>query len=135
MPGYDRHESLPVLLILFQTSSSKMNLFIFLINFRNGLELPTSCHFWPIYKIMKDEDTSSLKKGTGESECIMECSTYFNGKMAPDDLNINELPENEITEWYVILEIRIKGQRIGQKSEWKDSSYHLTLLLSQLAVN
>ncbi|CAG9535941.1 unnamed protein product [Cercopithifilaria johnstoni] len=66
---------------------------------RSGLELPTSCHFWPIYKVKKEEDFSILKnRRTEESECITECFTYFNGKAAPDDLNTDELSENEIVE-------------------------------------
>uniref|UniRef100_A0A8R1TMH5 G patch domain-containing protein 11 n=1 Tax=Onchocerca volvulus TaxID=6282 RepID=A0A8R1TMH5_ONCVO len=64
---------------------------------RNGLEVPTSYHFWPIYKIMKEEDTSLVKKRRiEESESITESFIYFNGKTAPDDLEIGELPENEI---------------------------------------
>ncbi|KAL3986325.1 hypothetical protein ACH3XW_42285 [Acanthocheilonema viteae] len=66
---------------------------------RSGLELPTSCYFWPIYRIKKEEDSSPLmKRRTAEAECITECFTYFNGKVAPDDLNADELSENEIVE-------------------------------------
>uniref|UniRef100_A0A0R3S354 G patch domain-containing protein 11 n=1 Tax=Elaeophora elaphi TaxID=1147741 RepID=A0A0R3S354_9BILA len=66
---------------------------------RNDLELPTSSYFWPIYKTKKEEDTSSLKRRrTEESESTAECFTYFNGKVASDDLNIDELSENEITD-------------------------------------
>ncbi|VDK78173.1 unnamed protein product [Litomosoides sigmodontis] len=65
---------------------------------RNGLELPISSHFWPVYKVKNEEDSSSKKKRTEESECITECFTYFNGKVAPVDLNIDELSENEIAE-------------------------------------
>ncbi|VDO60382.1 unnamed protein product [Onchocerca flexuosa] len=72
---------------------------------RNGLEVPTSHHFWPIYKVMKEEETSLVKKRRiEESESITESFTYFNGKIAPDDLEIDELSENEITELYVIFE-------------------------------
>ncbi|EFO27552.1 G-patch domain-containing protein [Loa loa] len=71
---------------------------------RSGLELPTSSHFWPIYKVSKEDNTPSLKKTRiEESTCITECFTYFNGKVAPDDLNTNELLENEITEWLIAL--------------------------------
>ncbi|MCP9260639.1 CWF19-like protein 1 [Dirofilaria immitis] len=68
---------------------------------KNGLELPTSNHFWPIYKVMKEDTFSLKKKRIEESECITECFMYYNGKMAPDDLKIDELPENEINEWHV----------------------------------
>ncbi|KAM3716303.1 G patch domain-containing protein [Dirofilaria immitis] len=70
---------------------------------RNGLELPTSNHFWPIYKVMKEDTFSLKKKRIEESECITECFMYYNGKMAPDDLKIDELPENEINEWLIEL--------------------------------
>uniref|UniRef100_A0A915PNV1 G patch domain-containing protein 11 n=1 Tax=Setaria digitata TaxID=48799 RepID=A0A915PNV1_9BILA len=66
---------------------------------RNGLELPTSYHFWPIYRLKNDEDPFLLKRRrTEESEYVAEAFIYFNGKMAPDDLKVEELPRNEIIE-------------------------------------
>ncbi|VIO99323.1 G-patch domain containing protein [Brugia malayi] len=76
---------------------------------RNGLELPTSSHFWPVYKVMKEDDISLKTRKNEESECITECFTYFNGNMAPNDLNIDELPENEITEWLMELTIYLRA--------------------------
>lgn len=81
-----------------------LQFFFFFVNFRNGLELPVSSHFWPIYKVTEEDDVSSSKKRRiEESECTTESFTYFNGKAAPDDLNIDELPKDNITEWYSML--------------------------------
>lgn len=58
---------------------------------------------------MKEDDISLKTRKNEESECITECFTYFNGNMAPNDLNIDELPENEITEWLMELTIYLRA--------------------------
>lgn len=72
--------------------------------FRNGFELPADPHFWPIYKEgVEEEQNPSKRTRLVDEEHDDFIFKYPNGKFAPAEIQLNELPENDLIDRYVTL--------------------------------
>ncbi|VDM46491.1 unnamed protein product [Toxocara canis] len=68
------------------------------LDLRNGLELPSNAYFWPIYMegIEEEQVTSKRANVIGEEQQEEMIFKYSNGKLAPAEPKLIELPETEL---------------------------------------